>query len=161
MLMHKYFSLPLNCSSHITTTRKVDIKHVLAHDYHDGGLIRDRNCLPFASSWVHPRCLVESVLLIFLVFCVVLWFFLLCLSSSCILCVQLFQCLWIVHSWLPLRFSLRFIFIHNISKKKYYCRNKMSISFIGLSHRGLNRCHRGHAYIPYMVYRSQGLESLS
>ena len=37
--------------------------------------------------------LVESVLLSFLVFCV-----LFCLSSSCVLCVQYCQRLWIVHS---------------------------------------------------------------
>ena len=35
--------------------------------------------------------------------------FLLCLSSSCVLCTQCCQFLWIVHSWLPLRFSLTFI----------------------------------------------------
>jgi hypothetical protein len=35
--------------------------------------------------------------------------FLICLSSSCILCAQCCQCLWIVHSWLPLRFSQTFI----------------------------------------------------
>jgi hypothetical protein len=35
--------------------------------------------------------------------------FLCCLSSSCVLCTQCCQCLWIVHSWLPLRFSLTFI----------------------------------------------------
>jgi hypothetical protein len=33
------------------------------------------------------------------------------LSSSCVLCAQWCQCLWIVHSWLHLRFSLTFIFI--------------------------------------------------
>jgi hypothetical protein len=32
--------------------------------------------------------------------------FLLCLSSSCFLCAQCRQCLWIVHCWLPLLFSL-------------------------------------------------------
>ena len=33
-----------------------------------------------------------------------------CLSSYCVLCTQCYQCLmWIVHSWLPLRFSLTFI----------------------------------------------------
>jgi hypothetical protein len=36
-------------------------------------LIRGRNCLPFASTCVHPWFLVVSPLLIFLVFCVVLW----------------------------------------------------------------------------------------
>jgi hypothetical protein len=30
------------------------------------------------------------------------------LSSSCVLCVRSCQCFWIVHSWLPLRFSLTF-----------------------------------------------------
>ena len=32
-----------------------------------------------------------------------------CLSSSCVLCIHCCQCLWIFHSWLPLRFSLTFI----------------------------------------------------
>ena len=35
--------------------------------------------------------------------------FLFCLSSSCVLCTQCCRFLWIVHSWLPLRFSLAFI----------------------------------------------------
>jgi hypothetical protein len=34
--------------------------------------------------------------------------FLFCLSSSCVLCTQFRQFLWIVHSWLHLRFSLTF-----------------------------------------------------
>ena len=38
--------------------------------------------------------------------CVVL----LCLSLSCILCTQCYQCFWVVYSWLPLRFSLTFIY---------------------------------------------------
>ena len=42
-------------------------------------------------------------LIFFLAFCVV---FLLCLSTFSVLCAQCSQCLWIVHSWLPLRFSL-------------------------------------------------------
>jgi hypothetical protein len=50
--------------------------------------------------------------------------YLFCLSSSCVLCTQYCQCLWIVHSWLHLRFSLTFIcfvclrpvsFVHNIA----------------------------------------------
>ena len=65
-----------------------------------------RNCLPFASTWVHPRVLVGSVLLIVLVLCVVLCFVCLrplscvlnvdsvsCLSSSFVLCPQCWQCL--------------------------------------------------------------------
>jgi hypothetical protein len=37
--------------------------------------------------------------------CIVLF----CFSFSCVLWVQCFQCLWIVHSWLTLWFSLTFI----------------------------------------------------
>jgi hypothetical protein len=33
-----------------------------------------------------------------------------CLSSSCVLCTQCCQFLWIVHFWLPLRYSLTFIY---------------------------------------------------
>jgi len=40
-------------------------------------------------------------------YCVV---FLLCLSSSCVLCTLFCQFLWIVHYWLPIRFSLTFIY---------------------------------------------------
>jgi len=41
---------------------------------HGGCLIRSRNCLPFENTWVHPLffVLVESVFLIFFVFCAVL-----------------------------------------------------------------------------------------
>jgi len=49
---------------------------------------------------------VWSRLLIFLVFCFVLCWFFFYLSSSCVLCTQCCQCLWIVHTWLPLCFSL-------------------------------------------------------
>jgi hypothetical protein len=64
--------------------------------YCAGGLISDRNCLPFASTWVHPRGFVGSVLLVFLVSvsCCVLFVF--------VLCTQCCQCLCIVHSWFPL-----------------------------------------------------------
>ena len=40
--------------------------------------------------------------------------FLFCLSSSCVLFAQYCSCLWIVHSWLPLQFSLTFIYIQNV-----------------------------------------------
>ena len=54
-------------------------------------LIRSRNCIPFASTWVHQRFLARFVLHIILVFCVVLciFFFVLCLA----LCTQCCQCL--------------------------------------------------------------------
>ena len=62
--------------------------------------MRSMNCLPFVSTWGHPWFLVRSVLLIFLVFCVLLCF-MFCLSSSCVLCAQCCQCLWIVFVLCP------------------------------------------------------------
>jgi hypothetical protein len=53
----------------------------------------------------HPGFSVRSVLFIFLALCLSF-----CLSSSCVVCVQCCQCLWIVHSWLSFRFSLMFIY---------------------------------------------------
>jgi hypothetical protein len=38
-------------------------------------------------------------------------FFLFCLSSSCVLCTQCCNFLWIVHSWLPFIFSLYRLFM--------------------------------------------------
>ena len=67
---------------------------------------RSRNGLPLLSTWVHPRLLVEFVLLIILISVLC---FCLCLFSSCVLCPQCCQFLWIVHYWLPLRFSPTFI----------------------------------------------------
>jgi hypothetical protein len=64
-------------------------------------LIKDRNCLPLASTWVYRRFFVSSCCSSILVFCVV---FLLWLSSSYVLCTQCYRWLWTVHSWLPLRF---------------------------------------------------------
>ncbi len=46
--------------------------------------------------------------LIFLIFCVVLWF-LLCLSLCCILYTQCCKRLWIVNYWFPHQLSLTFI----------------------------------------------------
>ena len=74
-------------------------------------LIINGNYLPFSSTWVQPPppsppvFLVGSVLLIFLVFCVVLCFFIVLVSSR-VLCAQCWQYIWIVHSWLTLLVSL-------------------------------------------------------
>jgi hypothetical protein len=46
-----------------------------------------QNCLLFESIWVHPRLLVGSAFLIFLVVCVC-FFYLVCLSSFCVLCLM-------------------------------------------------------------------------
>ena len=48
-------------------------------------------------------------------------------SSSCVLCIQCCQWLWIVHSWLPIQFSLTSIWfcvpkpVRNIKKKGHGC----------------------------------------
>ena len=71
------------------------------YEWNGGYLRRGRNYLPFATIWVHPRCLVG--LLIFLVFCVVF-----CFSSSFVLCTQCCQFFFFLHcSFLivPLVFS--------------------------------------------------------
>ena len=51
--------------------------------------------LNFVGPWFHTGVLVRFMLLIILDFCVV---FLLCLFSSCVLCAQCCQFLWVVHS---------------------------------------------------------------
>jgi hypothetical protein len=61
-----------------------------------------------ANTWVHSGFL-GSALLILLVFCVVFFgffFFVLCFVPN-----VSYVCLWIVHSWLSLRFSLTFIYM--------------------------------------------------
>jgi hypothetical protein len=59
------------------------LRRVMSYDYMSNmaGLIRSRNCLPFASINLGSP-----------------FFF---LSLSCVLCAQCCLCLWIVHSWLP------------------------------------------------------------
>ena len=61
-------------------------------------LIGGRNCLSCASTWVYPRFLVGSVCSPVLVFCVM--FFALLVSSSCVLCAQCCQFLWIYRLFL-------------------------------------------------------------
>jgi len=78
------------------------VKYSSLYEWHGGCLIRGRNCLSFASTCVHLRFLVWSVLLIFWVFCVALWFCVLFVFVVCLVCKML--CLWIFHSWLALRF---------------------------------------------------------
>ena len=79
-----------------------DNKYAFEFFHYFGCVIRGTNSLPFASVWVHSRFLVGSMLLIGLVFC----FF---LSLPYVLCTQCCQFLWIVHPWLPPRFSQMFI----------------------------------------------------
>ena len=110
--------LPCNETPKVTSNDMFLPKSIIQPEYiyhrsilvlHGGCLIRSRNCLFFASTWVHPDvwwgpgC---SSFFKFSVFC-----FLFCLSLSCILCTQYCQFLWIVNSWLPLQFSLTCFFI--------------------------------------------------
>lgn len=55
--------------------------------------IRGRSCIPFEGTWAHPRFFVWSVLLVFFVWCVVVFI----LSSSYVLCLYSNK-----HDWLSL-----------------------------------------------------------
>jgi hypothetical protein len=66
-------------------------------------LITGRNCLPFTSTWVHIRFLVGSLDCPFLI-----------ASSVFSNVYSRCQCLWFVHSWLPLRFSLTFTHVASV-----------------------------------------------
>jgi hypothetical protein len=55
-----------------STTAKPFAGLVCIYELHGGCPITSKNFLPFASTWVHPRFFVGSVLLIHLVFCVYL-----------------------------------------------------------------------------------------
>jgi len=110
-------------------------------------IIRGRNCLPFAGALVHPSCwsglswysfkfsVFCFVLFCFLFFCFfVCVFFFFCfffsLSSSCVLCNLCCQVLWIVYSWLHIRFSLTFIYRFISNWIYYYCHTYHKISFV-------------------------------
>ena len=55
---------------------------MINHVSNGGYLIRGKNYLPFASTWIHLQFLFATVLLIFLVFCIsFLWFSCLCSVS--------------------------------------------------------------------------------
>ena len=61
-------------------------------------LLTDHQVSP-SDCWLGPCC----------VFCiVVLWFFWFDLSWSCVLCAKCYQCIWIVHFFLPYLFFKRF-----------------------------------------------------
>jgi len=65
-------------------------------------LIRCRNCFPFVGAWVHLQFWWALCCSSFLYYVLC---FLLCLSSSCVLCIQCCQILWIVNSWCGWQFS--------------------------------------------------------
>jgi hypothetical protein len=87
-------------------------------------------------------------LLSFLCFCV-------CLSSSCVLCTQCFQCLWIAHYWLSFRLSLTFILyivelvlvqnIQEILTTRRVSINNQSINYMYIG--PCPSCSLHHAYI--------------
>jgi len=61
-----------------------------------------------ARHWHLDSPLVFGGIHVALIFLFSMLCFLFCLSSSCVLCTLCCQFLWIVHSWLPFRFSLTF-----------------------------------------------------
>ena len=69
--------------------------------FHGGCLIRGGNCLLFASTWETPVVGGDRV-------AYHPYYYYVVLCSYCVLCDQCCQCLWIVHSILPLRVSLTF-----------------------------------------------------
>ena len=98
------------------------VQHVLSNEQHDGCLIRGRNRLPFASTWVHPRffCVVHVVHLFYFSGLCFFSLLLFCFSSSCVCVpnVASFSRLSIL-DW-PSIFSNVYIFkISPLSKK--YC----------------------------------------
>jgi hypothetical protein len=70
-------------------------------NYHSGA--------PGFITWVHPPFLVGFAFFILLEFCVLLYVCVLFVLVLCLLYPICCQCLWIVHSWFPIRFSLKFI----------------------------------------------------
>ena len=79
------------------------------YEQHGGCPIIGKNWLLFA---VHPQFFVH----LFSFMCCGVF----CLSSSCVLCAQCCQCLWIVHSLLLLRFSRTLIYFFFINNLRFY-----------------------------------------
>ena len=80
--------------------------HTIATIKCGGCLLRSKNCLAFASTWVHLQVLVRSVMLIPLVFCVV--FYVLCFMCY-VLCVLFVVVLCIVCPMLPVSLDCSFL----------------------------------------------------
>ena len=61
------------------------VKYVLTTNNMEGVLLEvGRNCLPFVSTWFQPRFFVKSVLVVFLVFCVLCCIFVCLHPVSCV-----------------------------------------------------------------------------
>ena len=99
--------------------------------------IRDRNSLPFMNTW-GPCLLLFFFFAFYAVLCVCVCVCILLLSSSCILCTQCFQFLWIVNSylWLVLIHSFQ-IFTINI-KWNYW--NSKIFNYLVVSHIQIKMC---------------------
>ena len=72
--------------------------------------------LPLVDSWLFYFCVCLCIV-VSNTYCVV---FLFHLFSSCILCTPCCQFLWIVHFWLPLRFSLTFFALGRIRMQAFW-----------------------------------------
>ena len=84
-----FISLCCFCLSSTTDKTFIGHDYMPVYEQHGGCLIRRRNCLPFASTWVHFQFLVRSMLIIFVVFDVVLCFFVLFVFVLCLVCPML------------------------------------------------------------------------
>ena len=111
---------------------------------------RHRNCLPFTSTCVLPLLFggVRVVHLLSFLCCVILY----CLSSSCVLCAKCCQCLWIVHSWLSLRFSLTF-HVH----PWLFLRFSLTFIYKYLSFLGVHYSNKYYKQIICLVWAIQGM----
>jgi hypothetical protein len=92
-------------------------------------------CVSYKKHMVHPRFLVGSMLLIFVIFLCVCFLF--CLSSSCVLCTKSCKFLSIGHSWFSLRFSLAFIYRYIVCKWGKWIKRKgteISVNSLWLFH---------------------------
>ena len=100
------------------------VKYVLTMNNMEGVLIETaRNCSPFVSTWFQPRFFVKSVLVIFLVFCVLCCIFVCLHPVSCVLNVaivfrlSILDCPFVSNVYLPIQIYI----IHTITffQKKF------------------------------------------
>ena len=61
-----------NFKKKLKNFKKIQNFHKISKLSSDFKIFRGRNCLTFVRTWVHPRFLVGTLLLIFFVFCVVM-----------------------------------------------------------------------------------------
>lgn len=95
----------LDCLCRLLFLSSITVKTLTAraYEYHGGCLIRNMNCLPFASTPVFFWFFFGRSL------CCSSFYLLFCLDLLCVLC-PMFLCFWIAHSYLRLGFLVLFRF---------------------------------------------------